>query len=277
MSLFKEKVFFITGASRGIGKEIALMAAKEGASIAIASKTLTPHPKLPGTMLETSREISALGGQALPLVVDVRDENQIIEAVQKTIAAFGRIDVLINNASSIYLTNTVNTTPKQFDLMNTINARGVFLCSQACYPHLKKASNPHIINIAPPLNLNPQWFKDYLAYTLSKYTNSMFVLGMAQEFAKDRVAINALWPKTLINTSALAGLFKSDSLVQEIKKHCRSAKIVADAVRVIVAKPSHSFTGNFLLDEDVLRESGITDFSSYAVSPGSSLQADYYL
>lgn len=277
MSSLKGKTFFITGASRGIGKEIALKVAKEGASVAIASKTETPHPRLPGTIHQTAEEVIALGGQALALPVDVRDESQILQAVKKTVDTFGGIDVLINNASCIYLTNTPNTTAKYFNLMNSINARGAFLCIQACYPHLKKGVNSHIINISPPLNMNPQWFKDYLAYSLSKYTQSMFVVGMSSKFVKDGVAINALWPKTLINTDALSGLFRNPTLVKEIQSHTRFPSIVADAVRVIVSMPSREYTGQFLIDEDVLKKSGVSDFSSYAVSPGVVLQPDYYL
>lgn len=277
MYSLKDKVVFITGASRGIGKEIALKVAREGAFVVIASKTITPHPKLPGTIYETAEEIEKTGGKALPIPTDVRSEDQIKAAVTKTIETFGRLDALINNASSIYLTNTLNTTSKQFDLMNQINGRGPFLCIQACCPYLKKSSNPHIINISPPLNMNPQWFKDYLAYSLSKYTQSMLVLGMAAEFANDGIAINALWPKTLINTSALSGLFHTPSLVKEIQRHTRFPTIMADAVAYILKMPSKEYTGQYLIDEDVVRDSGVTDFSHYAVAPGVVLQPDYYL
>lgn len=276
MSL-KSKVLFITGASRGIGKEIALKAAKDGAYIAIVSKTAVKHPTLPGTIYETAKEVEACGGKALPLQVDIRDETQIREAVKKTIETFGRINILINNASSIYLSNTLNTTPKHFDLMHSINARGPFICCQACYPFLKKESNPHILNISPPLNMNPQWFKDYLAYSLSKYTLSMFVPGLSAEFAADGIAVNALWPKTLINTSALSGLFKSATLVDEIRRHTRLPSIMADAAYCILEKPSKTTTGNFFIDEKVLQAQGITNFASYANTPGVILQPDYYL
>lgn len=277
MTGLKDKVLFITGASRGIGKEIALRAAKEGASIVIASKTVVPHPVLPGTIYQTAEEVIALGGKALAIPTDVRDENQIAEAINKAGATFGKIDALINNASSIYLTNTLVTSVKRFDLMNQINARAVLLTSQKCHPFLKKSANPHILNISPPLNMNPQWFKDYLAYTLSKYSQSLFVLGMSAEFAKDGIAVNALWPKTLINTSALSGLFKNPMLVKEIKSHTRLPSIVADAACHIITRPSRGLTGQFLIDEDVLKSAGIANFNSYSTTSGVVLQPDYYL
>lgn len=277
MSSLKGKVIFITGASRGIGKEIALKAGREGAYVVIASKTTTPLPKLPGTIYQTAEEVIALGGKALPIHVDVREEGQIQEAVNKAIETFGQIDVLINNASSIYLTNTLNTAPKRFDLMHSINVRGSLLCIQACYPHLKKSSNPHILNISPPLNMNAQWFKDYLAYSISKYALSMQVVGLSAEFAVDGIAVNALWPKTLINTSALTGLFKTESLVKEIQRHTRKPSIVADAACYVLTRPAREYTGQFLLDEDVLKRAGVSNFASYAVAPGVVLQPDYYL
>lgn len=277
MSALTGKVFFITGSSRGIGKEIALCAAKQGAHIAIISKTATPHPRLPGSIHQTAAEVIALGGKALPIATDIRFEEQIRAAVSQTVATFGQIDVLINNAGSIYLTNTLNTTPKNFDLMHHINGRGAFLCIQACHPHLKKASNPHIINISPPLNMDAQWFKDYLAYSLSKYTQSLLTLGTSAEFAEDGIAVNSLWPKTLINTSALSGLFNTPALVAEIQRHTRKASIVADAACYIATQPSRQYTGQFLLDEEVLKSSGMQNFSAYAVAPGVILQPDYYL
>lgn len=277
MADLKEKVVLVTGASRGIGKQTALTLAREGASVVILGKSVSPNSKPPGTIYETAQEIIAHGGKALPICVDIRFEKQIVETVDKVIAKFGRIDAIINNAGSIYLSNTLTTTPKHFDLMNQINARGPFLMIQTCYPHLKKSSNPHIINISPPLNMNPQWFKDYLAYTLSKYTQSLFVLGMSPEFAKDGVAINALWPKTLINTNALSGLFKNPTLVKEIQRHTRHPSVMADAVCHIIKKPSRQFTGQFLIDEEVLKSSGTSNILSYSTTPGVVLQPDYYL
>jgi citronellol/citronellal dehydrogenase len=266
------KTLFITGASRGIGKAIALRAAADGANIVIAAKTTEPHPKLPGTIYSAAEEIEAAGGRALPLQVDIREEEQVYGAVEKAVAAFGGIDVLVNNASAINLTPTLQTPMKRFDLMWGVNARGTFLCSQACIPHLKKSTNPHILTLSPPLNMNPQWFKNHTAYTMSKYGMSMCVLGMAEEFKDDGIAINALWPKTVIATAALAmlgGMINPDN--------CRTPEILSDAAHVILTRDSRCCTGNFYIDEDVLHEAGVTDYGKYAVKPGEPLATDLFL
>ena len=272
MADLKGKTLFITGASRGIGKAIALRAAADGANIAIAAKTAEPNPRLPGTIYSAAEEIEKAGGKALPLQVDIRDEEQIQAAVEKTVAAFGGIDILINNASAINLTGTLETPMKRFDLMWGVNARGTFLCSQACLPHLKKSPNPHIVTLSPPLNLDPRWFKLHTAYTMSKYGMSLCVLGMAEEFKDDGIAINALWPRTVIATAALAML---GGLTPP--ERCRKPEIMADAAHVLLTRDSRCCTGNFYIDEDVLREAGVTDFEQYAVQPGQPLQRDLFL
>jgi len=272
MADLKGKTLFITGASRGIGKAIALRAADDGANIVIAAKTTEAHPKLPGTIYSAAEEIETAGGKALPLQVDVRDEEQVHGAVAKTVATFGGIDILINNASAINLTGTLETPMKRFDLMWGVNARGTFLCSQACLPHLKKSPNPHIVTLSPPLNLDPRWFKRHTAYTMSKYGMSLCVLGMAEEFKDDGIAINALWPRTVIATAALAML---GGLTPP--ERCRKPEIMADAAHVLLTRDSRCCTGNFYIDEDVLREAGVTDFEQYAVQPGQPLQRDLFL
>jgi citronellol/citronellal dehydrogenase len=266
------KTLFITGASRGIGKAIALRAAAEGANVAVAAKTAEPHPKLPGTIYSAAQEIEAAGGRALPLQVDIRDEDQVLAAVAKTVETFGGIDILINNASAISLTPTLETPMKRFDLMWGVNARGTYLCSQACIPHLRKAANPHILTLSPPLNLDPKWFEHHVAYTIAKYGMSLAVLGMAEEFKRDGIAINALWPRTVILTAALAML---GGLTPP--ENCRRPEIVADAAHVILTRDSREQTGRFLIDEDVLREAGVTDFEKYAVAPGKPLHPDLFL
>lgn len=273
----KNQVLFITGASRGIGKEIALLAAKDGASIIIASKTAEPHPKLPGTIYSAAKEIEEAGGAALPLSVDIRDENQILGAVQKGIETFGKIDILINNASAIFLADTLNTPAKKLDLMLQVNLRGTFLCSQACIPHLKKSSNPHILNMSPPLNLAPRWFKDHLAYTISKYGMSECVLGMSEELKSSGIAVNALWPRTVIATAAMQAIFTDPQALQEIIRHCRKPSIVAEAAYHILIQPSQKATGQFYIDEEVLKEKGVTDFAAYAIDPASQLQTDFFV
>jgi citronellol/citronellal dehydrogenase len=267
------KVVFITGASRGIGKAIALRLAREGAKIAIAAKTIEPHPKLEGTIYETAKEIEALGGVALPLQVDIRFEDQIQAAVEETVKAFGGIDILVNNASAISLTPTEGTEPKRYDLMHDINVRGTFFMSRACIPHLKKSGNPHILNLSPPLDLNPKWFAPHLAYTMSKYGMSMIVMGLAEELRPHHIAVNALWPKTTIATAAVQNLLGGDFVVQKSRK----PDVVADAAYYILHRPSANCTGNFFIDEEVLKEEGITDFSSYAVNPGESLMPDLFI
>jgi citronellol/citronellal dehydrogenase len=272
MRSLKGKTLFITGASRGIGKAIALKAAADGANIVIAAKTTEPHPKLPGTIFSAAEEVIAAGGKALAVAVDIREPDQITGAVAQAVAVFGGIDILVNNASAITLSGTMETTPKRFDLMMGVNMRGSFLCAQACIPHLKKADNPHILMMSPPISLEPRWFGPHLAYSMSKYGMSMCVLGLAEELKDAGVAVNALWPKSVIATAALAmlgGLVKPE--------FCRTPEIVADAAHALLTRPSASCTGRFLLDEEILTEEGITDFSAYAVEPGRPLLPDLFL
>ncbi|XP_019410596.1 PREDICTED: hydroxysteroid dehydrogenase-like protein 2 isoform X3 [Crocodylus porosus] len=261
---------FITGASRGIGKAIALKAAKDGANVVIAAKTSEPHPKLAGTIYTAAEEIEAAGGKALPCVVNVREEQQIADAVEKAVQKFGGIDILVNNASAISLTGTLETTAKKLDLMMSANTRGTYLTSKLCLPFLKKSKIAHILNISPPLNLNPIWFKNHCAYTISKYGMSMCVLGMAEEF-RGEVAVNALWPKTAIHTAAMDMLGGPG-----VEKQCRKTDIVADAAYCILTKPK-SFTGNFVIDETLLKKEGIKNFDVYAVAPGHPVIPDYFL
>lgn len=261
---------FITGASRGIGKAIALKAARDGANIVIAAKTAEPHPKLPGTIYTAAQEVEAAGGKALPCVVDIRDEQQIGDAVQKAVDAFGGIDILVNNASAISLTGTLETPMKKVDLMLGINLRGTYLTSKLVIPHLLKSRNPHILNLSPPLNLNPVWFKNHTAYTMAKYGMSMCVLGMAEEF-RGQIAVNALWPRTAIQTAAM-DMLGGDG----VGKQCRKADIIADAAYAILSRPK-DYTGHFVVDEDFLREQGVKDFDQYAVQPGHPLLPDFFL
>ncbi|XP_059214069.1 hydroxysteroid dehydrogenase-like protein 2 [Centropristis striata] len=261
---------FITGASRGIGKAIALKAARDGANIVIAAKTAEPHPKLPGTIYTAAQEVEAVGGKALACVVDIRDEQQIGDAVQKAVDKFGGIDILVNNASAINLTGTLETPMKKVDLMLGINLRGTYVTSKLVLPHLLKSSRPHILNLSPPLNLNPVWFKNHTAYTMAKYGMSMCVLGMAEEF-RGQVAVNALWPKTAIQTAAMEMLGG-----EGVAKQCRTADIMADAAYAVLSQPK-DFTGHFLVDEDVLKQRGIHNFDQYAVQPGNPLLPDFFL
>jgi citronellol/citronellal dehydrogenase len=272
----KGKTLFITGASRGIGKAIALRAARDGANVVIAAKTAEEHPKLPGTIYTAKAEIEAAGGKALACIVDVRFEEHVQEAVKQAVATFGGIDVLVNNASAISLTGTVDTPMKRFDLMHGINTRGTFLCSQQCIPHLAKSSNPHILNISPPLNMEGRWFAPHVAYTMAKFGMSMCVLGMADELKPQKIAVNALWPKTVIATAAVQNLLGGDATVRGSRK----PDIMADAAHAILTRKSSEFTGHFCVDETVLRESGVTDFSAYSMTPGmkeSDLLPDYFL
>ena len=269
----KNKTALITGGSRGIGKAIALRLAKEGCNIAIAAKTTEPHPKLEGTIYTAAKEIETLGVQCLPLQCDIRFEDQIEKAVADTVNTFGGIDFLVNNASAISLTPTEHTEPKRFDLMHGIQVRGTFFMCKACIPHLKKSANAHILNLSPPLNLNPNWFAQHLAYTLSKYGMSMIVLGLAQELKKDKIAANALWPRTTIATAAVQNLLGGDALMQM----SRTPEIVADAAFSILSKPSAECTGNFFIDEEVLQKEGTTDFSRYAVNASQKLMTDIFL
>jgi citronellol/citronellal dehydrogenase len=267
------KTLLITGASRGIGKAIALRAAADGANIAVLAKTDKPHPKLPGTVHTSVEEIRAAGGQAIPCIADVRDEMQVHAAVEKTIAEFGGLDVLVNNASAIQLTGTLQTELKRFDLMHAVNVRGTFMTSQACLPHLQRADNPHILNISPPLNMESRWFAPHVAYTMSKFGMSMCVLGMSEEFREQGVAVNALWPKTTIATAAIQNLLGGE----EAMRCCRRPQIMADAAHAILTSTARENTGNFYVDEDVLRQHGVTDFAAYAMTPDAELLPDFFL
>lgn len=256
----KDKVIFITGASRGIGREIALRCAKDGAKIVIAAKTAEPHPKLSGTIYSVAEEIVQAGGKALPLIVDVRDEKTVADAIAKTVATFGGIDVLINNASAINLASTTDMSMKRFDLIFSVNMRATFLCSKLCAPHLMKSANPHILTLSPPLSMKPKWFKKHVAYTMSKYGMSMCTLGMAEEFKEYGIAVNSLWPKTIIATAAI-----SENISKLVYHASRKPVIVADAAYEILTSNSRELTGQFFIDEALLRTRGITNFRQYAM------------
>jgi len=277
MGSLQGKTLFITGASRGVGLSIALRAARDGAQIVIAAKTTALHPKLPGTIYTAAAQIEKAGGKALPLAVDIRDEAAVLGAVEQAAAQFGGIDILVNNASAISLTGTLATPMKRFDLMFGVDVRGTFLCSQACLPHLLGAAaagrNPHILNLSPPLNLRPHWFKDHVAYTIAKYGMSMCVLGMAEEFRDRGVAVNALWPRTVIATAALTMIPGMSARGDG----CRTPAILADAAHVILTSDACQATGHFYIDEEVLSSAGVTDFSRYAVQPGSPLIPDLFV
>ncbi|WP_419254029.1 SDR family oxidoreductase [Caulobacter sp. ErkDOM-YI] len=272
MSL-KNKTLFVTGASRGIGLAIALRAARDGANIVIAAKTAEAHPKLPGTIYSAAAEIEAAGGQALPLIVDVREEASVYEAVEKAVARFGGIDICVNNASAISITGTLSTEMKRYDLMHQVNGRGTFLVSKACIPHLKKAENPHVLMLSPPLDMKPRWFAPHVAYSMAKYNMSLCVLGMAEEFRGDGIAFNALWPRTGIATAAIQFALTGE----EGLRHCRKVEIMADAAHAIFGKPSRAFSGNFLIDDSFLYEQGVTDFTPYAVDPTATLMPDFFV
>ncbi|MEM8986606.1 MAG: NAD(P)-dependent oxidoreductase [Pseudomonadota bacterium] len=273
MADLKGKTLFITGASRGIGLAIAKRAAADGANVAIAAKTAEPHKHLPGTIYTAAEEIEAAGGAALPLVVDIREEDQVADAVAKTVERFGGIDICINNASAISLTNTEQTPMKRYDLMHQVNARGTYLVSQTCIPHLKQAQNPHVLMLSPPLDMNPKWFGPHVAYTMAKYGMSLCVLGMAEEFKSAGIAFNALWPRTAIATAAMEfAIGGEDSL-----KACRTVDILSDAAHLILTKPAAEFTGNFIIDDTFLHEHGVTDFEKYMVTPGSKLLPDFFV
>jgi citronellol/citronellal dehydrogenase len=267
----KGKTLFITGASRGIGLAIGLRAARDGANVAIAAKTAEPDPRLPGTIYTAAEEIEKAGGKALACIVDVRSEEQVQAAIDKTAQTFGGIDILVNNASAIMLTGTLQTPMKRYDLMHHVNTRGTFLCSQKALPYLLKAGNPHILNISPPLNMEARWFGPHVAYTMAKFGMSMCVLGMAQEF-EGKVAVNALWPKTAIATSAVQNLLGGDAAMQR----CRKVEIMSDAAHVIFTRDK-THSGHFHIDEDVLREAGQTDFSMYVDDPKAELIPDFFV
>ncbi|NJL13650.1 MAG: NAD(P)-dependent oxidoreductase [Microscillaceae bacterium] len=264
MSRFQGKTVFITGASRGIGKAIGLRLAREGANIVIAAKTAAPHPKLPGTIFSAAEEMEQAGGRALPLVVDVREEEQVQAAVDKTLETFGSLDILVNNASAIQLTGTLQTDMKRYDLMHHINTRGTFLTSKLCIPHLLKSDLAHVLNLSPPLNMETRWFAPHVAYTMAKFGMSMCVLGMAGEF-KGKVAFNALWPRTAIATAAVKNALGGEPMMQK----SRTPEIMADAAFYIFCRDKSTCTGNFFIDDALLREEGIEDFGQYAYSPGT--------
>jgi len=268
----QHKTLFITGASRGIGKAIALKAAADGANIVIAAKTDRKHPRLPGTIHEAAAEIKQAGGKALPIKLDIRDEQAVAEAMQQAADHFGGIDILVNNASAIYLAPTPEVPMKRFDLMFGVNVRGTFVCSQAAWPWLKRAENPHILNLSPPLNMDPKWFAPHVAYTMAKYGMSQCVLGMAEEFRQHGIAVNALWPKTVIATAALAML--GDAVKPE---NCRKPEILADAAHWILTRRASEVTGNFFIDEGVLEKMGVRNLDQYAVAPGERLLPDLFV
>lgn len=271
MTTLKDQTIFITGASRGIGRAIALRCARDGANIVIAAKTAEPHPKLAGTIHTVAGEVEQAGGRVLPLPVDIRDGAAVAAAVATAVETFGGIDILINNASAISVTGTLATPIKRFDLMQGVNTRGTFLCAQACLPHLLRASNPHILTISPPLNLNPRWFGPHVAYTISKYGMSMCTMGLAAEFAGQGVAVNSLWPRTTIATAAVEMFFP------QALAGSRTPEIMADAAHLVLTRDSRSATGQFFIDEAVLRAAGVTDFERYAVTPGAPVNPDIFL
>lgn len=272
MTTLKGKTLFITGASRGIGKAIGLRAARDGANVVLVAKTVAPQKNLPGTVYTAAEEMIAAGGKALPCPADIRFDDQVAGAVKKAVETFGGIDILINNASALGLTGILQTSMKRFDLMQQINVRGTFLCSQTCFPYLAEAANPHILNIAPPLNLDAKGFAPHLAYTLSKFGMSLCTLGMAEAFKEKEVAVNALWPRTAIATAAVVSLGGEVAL-----QRCRRPEIMADAAYLILTKSSRECIGNFFIDEALLRSAGVTDFDRYAVSPGTPLIPDLFV
>mgnify|MGYP001288074062 FL=1 len=273
MSNLTNKTLFISGASRGIGLAIAKRAAQDGANVILAAKTAEPHPKLPGTIYTAADEIEKAGGKAFPVLCDVRFEDQLEEAVNKGAEHFGGIDICVNNASAIQLTNTLQTDMKRYDLMNQINARGTFLTSKKCIPFLLKAENPHILNLSPPLDMNPKWFANNVAYSIAKFGMSLCVLGMAEEFKEQGIAVNALWPRTAIATAAVKNILGGDETV----KVSRTPEIMADAAYVILTKKSKDFSGNFCIDDNLLADNGVKDFSKYAEVPFAQLAPDFFV
>jgi citronellol/citronellal dehydrogenase len=273
MASLKGKTLFITGASRGIGKAIGLRAAADGANVVVAAKTAEPHPKLEGTAHTAAAEFEKAGGKGLACITDIRYEEQVQAAVDETVKKFGGIDILVNNASAISLTGTLETPMKRYDLMHGINIRGTYLTSKVCLPHLLKAANPHILNISPPLSMEPRWFAHHVAYTMAKFGMSMCVLGMAEEFKEQGVAVNALWPETCIATAAVRNLLGGDEMIRRSRK----PEIMADAAYTILTRNSRECTGNFYIDTRVLREAGVTNFDHYAVEPGQDLIPDFFV
>ena len=273
MTTLKGKTLFITGASRGIGLAIAKRAAQDGANVAIAAKSAEPHKHLPGTIYTAAEEIEAAGGQALPIVCDIRFEEQVQAAVDQTVEKFGGIDICVNNASAINLTGTEATEMKRWDLMHQINARGTFLTSKTCIPHLKKAENPHVLMLSPPLDMSAKWFAPHVAYTMAKYGMSLCVLGMSEEFKSDGIAFNALWPRTAIATAAVQFALGGDAMMQA----SRTTEILSDAAHMIFTKPSRECTGNFFIDDVFLYENGVTDFEKYRVDPSKKLAPDFFV
>ncbi|HHL43432.1 MAG TPA: NAD(P)-dependent oxidoreductase [Hellea balneolensis] len=263
----------MSGGSRGIGLAIALKAARDGANIAIAAKTAEPHPKLPGTIYTAAKEIEQAGGQALPLICDIRDDQQVQNAIDKTVQTFGGIDICINNASAISMTGTDATSMKRYDLMNSVNARGTFLLSKLCLPYLKNSEHAHILNLSPPLDMSPKWFKNHTAYTMAKYGMSMCTLGMAEEFKPLKIAVNSLWPLTAINTAAVRNVLGGDQMA----KMSRTPEILADCAHIILCKDPVGFTGHFVIDEELMRAEGIEDFSGYAPGYDGPLVADFFV
>jgi len=273
MSDLKGRTMFVSGGSRGIGLAIALRAARDGANVIVAAKTAEPHPRLPGTIYTAAKDIEAAGGKALPVVCDIRSEDQVAEAVSKGADHFGGIDICINNASAISLTPTLQTEMKRFDLMHQINTRGTFLVSKTCIPFLLESDNPHILNLSAPLNMEEKWFAPHVAYTMAKFGMSMCVLGMAGEFRERGIAVNALWPRTTIATAAVQNLLGGD----ELARRSRKPEIMGDAAHIILTKPSREFTGNFCIDDEVLESAGVTDLSVYAVDPTVELAPDFFV
>ncbi len=273
MADLKGKTLFITGASRGIGLAIGLRAARDGANVVVVAKTTEPHPKLPGTIFSAAAEIEQAGGRALAVACDIRDENAVAAAVARAVDTFGGIDILVNNASAISLTGTLETPMKRYDLMHQINTRGTFVCSQACIPHLRKAENPHVLNLSPPLNMETRWFAPHVAYTMAKFGMSMCVLGMAGEFAHEGIAFNALWPRTAIATAAVQNLLGGEASMRGSRK----PEIMADAAHVILTRPSRAHTGQFFVDDEVLATIGKTDLSEYAIDPEADLLPDFFV
>jgi citronellol/citronellal dehydrogenase len=273
MDTLKGKTLFITGGSRGIGLAIAIRAARDGANVAIAAKTSEPHPKLPGTIHTAAAEIEAAGGKALPILCDIREEEQLAAAVEQTASTFGGVDICVNNASAISLTPTPATDMKRFDLMHQINTRGTFLASKMCLPHLAKAANPHILMLSPPLDMKPKWFAGHVAYSIAKYGMSLCVLGMAEELKPQGIAVNALWPRTVIATAAVNNILGGDKLM----RMARTPEIIADAAHLIFTRQAREFTGNFCIDDTLLAAHGVTDFDKYRVDPTQNLAPDFFV